>query len=248
MASLTCRLLPFAEVDGFHNMAADETMLESAMNGIASLRFYTWSVPTVSLGYFQPAAARDQDPLLAQLPFVRRPTGGDAIVHHWETTYALALPPGLQWQGKEPWPQRIHGIIVLALAKFGLTAGLLDSQSLRNRARPESTLCFQHVTACDVVSGESKIVGSAQRRRKGALLQHGSILMAKSPFAPALPGILELSGQALTVADVCSAVAAEFRKQTAWYVKPSDWTDEERRRTDELVECKYRQENWNRKR
>ena len=66
MEKLTCRLLPLAVADGPHNMAADEALLETALNGIASFRCYTWSEPTLSLGYFQPAAAHDQ----ATLPSV----------------------------------------------------------------------------------------------------------------------------------------------------------------------------------
>ena len=86
------RLLPFAEAGGAHNMAADETLLEAAGAGQASLRFYGWSAPTVSLGYFQPHNVHISDPLLANLPYVRRPTGGATLVHHHEMTYALALP------------------------------------------------------------------------------------------------------------------------------------------------------------
>jgi len=71
MSTPVCRLLPHVAADGPHNMAADEVLLESAAAGVASLRFYDWSEPTVSLGYFQPRGAR-----LAGLPYVRRPSGG----------------------------------------------------------------------------------------------------------------------------------------------------------------------------
>ena len=80
------RLLPFGSADGPTNMAADEALLECASAGVASLRFYTWTEATVSLGYFQPAAAREQVADLARLPWVRRSTGGAAIVHHHELT------------------------------------------------------------------------------------------------------------------------------------------------------------------
>src|SRR6516162_5517447 len=93
-----CRLLPYAVADGPHNMAADEVLLDAACAGLASLRFYGWFEPTVSLGYFQPHAAR-----LPGLPYVRRPSGGLMLVHHHEITYALALPAGAPWQGGESW-------------------------------------------------------------------------------------------------------------------------------------------------
>src|SRR5947199_97360 len=95
MSSLSCDLFPFLTADGPTQMAADDALLEgTATSGRPALRFYAWDPPTLSLGYFQPAADRLADPRLAALPFVRRPTGGGAIVHHHELTYALALPPG----------------------------------------------------------------------------------------------------------------------------------------------------------
>src|ERR1043166_1816340 len=82
------RLLPASGATGPTNMACDETLVHSAADGIASLRFYTWTTATVSLGYFQSHAVRLTDPLLANLPFVRRPSGGATLVHHHELTYA----------------------------------------------------------------------------------------------------------------------------------------------------------------
>src|SRR5262245_25975442 len=92
------RLLPWRIADGPWNMAADEALLMSAMNGVASLRFYGWSAPTLSLGYFQPHAPARAYPGLSGLAWVRRPSGGLALVHHFEVTYTLALPPGATWQ------------------------------------------------------------------------------------------------------------------------------------------------------
>src|SRR5262249_42325697 len=107
-------------------MAADEVLLESAALGVASLRFYRWTQAAVSLGYFQPAAARLADPLLAPLPFVRRLTGGQALVHHLEVTYALALPPhlthlpcGERGRGEgSSWLCRMHQIVAAAFRRL----------------------------------------------------------------------------------------------------------------------------------
>src|SRR5881227_917911 len=122
MAVPTCRLLPFEATDGPHQMAADEVLLAAAVEGVASLRFYAWDPPTLSLGYFQRADERLTDPQLAALPFVRRASGGGALVHHHEVTYALALPPGLPWQSGEPWPCQMHHVIQGALTGLGVTA------------------------------------------------------------------------------------------------------------------------------
>src|SRR5207249_11851098 len=67
-------------------------------------------------------------------------------------------------------------------------------------------LCFQHYTPGDLLVGSAKVVGSAQRRARSAFLQHGSILLARSPYAPALAGIRELTGRDLAIAEVCAAV------------------------------------------
>src|SRR4051812_24837067 len=104
------RLLPVAAADGPTNMAADEAMLESAAGrGLASLRFYTWTGPTVSLGYFQPSAGRETK--LAALPWVRRSTGGAAILHHRELTYSFALPATPDWKSADPWICRVHRLL-----------------------------------------------------------------------------------------------------------------------------------------
>ena len=118
MEAVTCRLLPYAVADGPHHMAADEVLLESAAAGVASLRLYGWATATASLGYFQPARLLGEDPLLAALPFVRRPSGGDTLVHHHEVTYALGLPAGTPWQGKEPWPRRMHAILQGRIGRY----------------------------------------------------------------------------------------------------------------------------------
>src|SRR5437763_13399975 len=85
--------------DGPAHMAADEALLDhAAATGRPALRFYAWDPPTLSLGYFQSAADRQPG-----LPYVRRPTGGGAIFHHCELTYALALPGELAASPGRPW-------------------------------------------------------------------------------------------------------------------------------------------------
>jgi lipoate-protein ligase A len=245
MTGIQCRLMPFASAPGPQNMAADEVLLESALAGVASLRFYGWSGPTLSLGYFQAERSRRLDELLASLPFVRRATGGDALVHHHEVTYALALPAGSPWQSSQPWLLRMHEIIRQALQELGVMAPLRSPAS-----DPPFTgvLCFQHITPGDLVIGSAKVVGSAQRRQRGALLQHGGILLARSPHAPELPGIRELSGKSPTEEEVANAVSEEFARQTNWPLVPAPWSDAEQQRIRQLVATKYMRETWNQKR
>src|SRR5262249_13363686 len=188
------RLLPLAVADGPTNMAADEALLESAAGlGVASLRFYAWSEPTLSLGYFQAATARSEVPNLNRLAWVRRSTGGAAIVHHDELTYAIALPPGVTWQPKgESWICRFHHVLQAVLADHGIRSRAVVC---REGKQLGEVLCFLHQTAGDVLIDGSKVAGSAQRKMRGALLQHSSILLGRSALAPQLPGIRELSGK-----------------------------------------------------
>jgi lipoate-protein ligase A len=245
MQSPAVRLLPYATADGPHNMAADEVLLESAAQGQASLRFYGWSEATLSLGYFQPERRRFDDERLAGLPFVRRPSGGDALVHHHELTYALAVPAGPPWQTRNSCGPCVHRILAAALDHFGIPARLHDAE---NPGPFTGVLCFQHLTPGDLLVGPHKIAGSAQRKQRGAWMQHGGILLAGSPYTPALPGVRELTGCGLSAVELSTAVVEEFVRATGWRLVPAEWTDQERQRVEKLAAEKYARDAWNRKR
>jgi lipoate-protein ligase A len=244
--SQTIRLLPFAGADGATNMAADEALLESAVRGVASLRFYTWNAPTLSLGYFQPASDRTADANLARLAWVRRSTGGAAIVHHHELTYALALPPGKEWVSPEHWICRFHHVVQRVLADRGVKTHAVvcgEEQKLG------PVVCFLHQTPGDLLIGGSKVAGSAQRKMRGALLQHGSILLRRSEFAPHLAGICDAPGAPqIAPEELAGALKAAFAADTGWTVALGDWTAEERERTAAIRAEKYANPEWNEKR
>jgi lipoate-protein ligase A len=241
----SCRLLPYAVADGPINMAGDEVLLESAQRGAASLRFYGWTEATLSLGYFQPEAIRRRDARISGLPFVRRPSGGAALVHDQEVTYALGLPSGAPWQTGESWLCRMHAIVTRAIRDLGVS---LSSCPSNDAERFAGLLCFQHLTAGDLLIGPAKVVGSAQRRQRGALMQHGSILLSASPFAPALPGIAELAGKVLEVPATCRAVAGRFAEATGLQLREDSWTPQEETRVSELAKTKYGDDTWSRRR
>ena len=242
--SQTIRLLPFAGADGATNMSADEAVLESAVKGVASLRFYTWTEPTLTLGYFQPAADRDAN--LSRLPWVRRSTGGAAIVHHHELTYALALPPGAEWVSREHWICRAHHIVRRVLAERGVESRAVicgEEQKLG------PVVCFLHQTPGDLLIGGSKVAGSAQRKMRGALLQHGSILLRRSEFVPSLAGICDAPGAPEFAPDVLAEVLTQaFATDTGWTLTPGAWTAEELERIPAIRTEKYANRDWNEKR
>jgi lipoate-protein ligase A len=240
-----CRLLPTESLDGASNMAADEVMLQSADRGIASLRFYTWSEPTLTLGYFQAAALRLAEPLLAHAAWVRRPSGGAAIMHDLELTYCLALPSGSPWQSRESWVCRFHHVVALALEKFSVSTRPVVCGEEKKLG---DFLCFLHQTPGDLLVGPAKIVGSAQRKLRGALMQHGSILLAQSPLTPSLPGISELTGRQIAIADLSGQILSQLRSNTGWQIEPDNWAAEDMNQKADCAREKYGTSAWNGKR
>lgn len=240
------RLLPFAGADGATNMSADGALLESAADGVASLRFYTWTEPTLSLGYFQHVSERASDANLACLAWVRRSTGGAAIVHHRELTYALALPPGKEWTSQEHWICRFHHIVQRVLADRGIKTHAVvcgEEQKLG------PVVCFLHQTPGDLLLNGSKVAGSAQRKMRGALLQHGSILLRRSEYAPHLAGICDAPGAPeIAPEELADALKVAFVAGTGWSVTPGDWTTKEQERVAAIRAEKYANSEWNEKR
>lgn len=187
------RLLIEAEPrSGAWNMAFDEALLEAAVDrGQVALRIYRWAEPTLSLGYFQRIAPADLPEPLRAVRHVRRLSGGGAILHDREWTYSCVVPKGHALAAKpELLYEEAHAALVRALAQRGVVA---RPRGTNDRAADRAFLCFRRGDERDLLIGAHKIVGSAQRRRRGAVLQHGSVLLRETPLAPAVPGIFDLS-------------------------------------------------------
>jgi lipoate-protein ligase A len=173
--------------DGPTNMAADECLAGDIPSEGARLRWYDWVSPTVSLGAFQEYGEWQRARCLAGLPVVRRPSGGGAILHGSDLTYAIAVDRG------HPAAERprllydaVHGAAVAVLAGIGLYAGRI---SVEDRTQSERFLCFHRRSEGDVVAGDCKVLGSAQRRHRRAVVQHGSLLIgAASDLVRDWPG------------------------------------------------------------
>ena len=176
------RWIPPACLEGACQMAVDELLLDAAVAGgevsRPVIRLYRWSRPTLSLGFHQ---SRIEPPWweLARegvIDMVRRPTGGRAVLHAGDLTYALIWPaPGLPrleaYRRACCWLQQAFADLGLPL-RFG-----------ERRPTAEQASCFALATPADLVHGDGgKRIGSAQLWRRGHLLQHGSIQLA--PPAP----------------------------------------------------------------
>jgi lipoate-protein ligase A len=243
MASVL-RLLPIASADGATNMARDEAMLESAAaGGVASLRFYTWTEPTLSLGYFQPSTARG---VLAPLAWVRRSTGGAGIVHHHELTYSFALPARPEWKSKQGWICRFHHLLRAVLASTGIESNLVVCGEEKKLGE---VLCFLDQTPGDLLIQGSKVAGSAQRKMRGALLQHGSILLRECEHAPQLKGINDFAGKGLFSPEVLAdLLARKFAADMGAILEPGEWTAAERAGIARIRAEKYAAADWNARR
>ena len=179
------------------NMAVDEALQKNATsNWPIVMRVYQWDRPTLSLGHFQRLEDRDSNPLLAELPWVRRKTGGGAIVHDLELTYSIVIPNRIDQPTKghsESLYRAIHLSLVENLRSLGWDAKLSESCTCKTNGSlvPEPFLCFLRRSPVDIVVNGDKIVGSAQRRSATGLLQHGSLLLRRSQSTPELCGLLD---------------------------------------------------------
>ncbi len=174
------RLVLTPPASGASNMALDQALLESASDQgfVPTLRFYRWAPPALSLGRFQPVEEIDLEGCAAEgIEVVRRPTGGKGILHLEDFTYSLVIPDG--------WglPRSVEAAYVVICA--GIIAALRElgvEASLQSRAdenyRLSGGACFAATTRADLVHAGRKLCGSAQVRRGGATLQHGSLFLS----------------------------------------------------------------------
>jgi lipoate-protein ligase A len=190
-------------------MAADVALLDEVAAGASpALRLYRWRTPAVSLGRFQPDDDVD-DEGCARLgvDVVRRPTGGKAILHGSDLTYAVAMPrPGGAAGSVDGVYCTVAGALVAGLGRLGVQAAIArgDAGAARGPA------CFTSMQGADLRVGNRKVCGSAQVRRggsvperpRGAVLQHGSLLLDRLPFDET--AVLRCNGD----------TAAELRRST----------------------------------
>jgi len=235
------RLLPDLHADGPTHMAADEALLAS--DGQTTLRLYWWSPPTVSLGYFQDhtAIASRLADLAQPPPLVRRITGGGAIWHEHEVTYALVGS-----LGADGLPERtaacyklLHGGIRAALRRRGAHLDLQTS-SVGDRRYADEPRCFASPATDDLVAVTGgKTLGSAARTRGNRVLIHGSLKLASNPWdGPTVAGCgLEPDAAAAALRDgIALALDATLEAGT--------WSAGELAERERIRAARYGDDGW----
>lgn len=162
---------------GAENMARDTALMERATaTGETVFSAYSWTAPTLSLGRNQTAKGRYNLEEIRRrgIDVVRRPTGGRALLHHHEITYSVTAPITDDESLRNSY-ERINRILIDGLDRLGVSATEADSG--QRTPQPGDLPCFAAPAEGELVTSGAKLVGSAQLRENGALLQHGSILI-----------------------------------------------------------------------
>lgn len=260
---------------GSANMALDQAVAEAVAAGETppTVRFYRWQPPAVSLGRHQPVSDVDIAAIDARgYGLVRRSTGGRAILHTDELTYAVAAPeaePRVVGGVMESY-LRLSNALVVGLQRLGLAG--VEKASGSVRVGPDvSAACFEVPSAYEIVAAGRKLLGSAQSRRAGYVLQHGSLplvgditrlvdVLALEPDAAArlkadLAQRATTLSTALGVAEdapvleynhLAHTFAEAFADELLLQLKPAPPTAKELRRTAELIRTRFADDAWTR--
>jgi len=180
---MTWRLIVDGDLPGARNMARDVAILEAVAAAASppTLRLYGWDPPCLTLGKHQGLEAADLVFCRANgVEVARRPTGGRALLHHLELTYAVVAP-----LGRGPLPSRLQEAyrlicagLVDACRALGIAAGLTGGEVKLRLPSPTCTIpCFEAPAEGEVVVAGRKLIGSAMRSHAGYILQHGAILL-----------------------------------------------------------------------
>ena len=248
-------------------MAVDEAIFEGVQRGgQPALRLYSWEPACLSLGYAQPFGDVDLDALNQRgWQVVRRVTGGRAILHGDELTYSVMAPDGEPRVAGDLLAsyRRISGALLLAVNKLQVAAEAKNAEKADSPR--EQPVCFEAPSSYEILAGGKKLIGSAQARRKGGVLQHGTL-----PLFGDLKRIVEvlhfrdraerqqagerLMAQATTVEDAtgrrvswesaAQAFVDAFQEQLHIQFVEGGLSEGELERVGELVRTKYSQEAW----
>jgi lipoyl(octanoyl) transferase len=266
----TWRLIRSPSGQGAWNMAVDEAILEACGRGesLPTLRLYSWEPACLSLGYAQPVNDVDLNALHRHgWDLVRRPTGGRAILHTDELTYAVIGPqhePRLSGGVLESY-QVLSKALLDALHRLSIPAQAQEKPVSSPGVDLKGPVCFEVPSNYEITVDDKKLIGSAQARRKGAVLQHGSFplfgdlrriidvlsfpdeVSAKQAAArlhERATTAEEILGQPLGWGTAVEAFSEAFRAALNLDLLPGVLSADEQIRTEELIEKKYAHPEW----
>jgi lipoate-protein ligase A len=264
------RFIPYKRLNAFENMAIDEAIFrENQLRDAApTVRFYSWSPPSVSLGYFQ-ETSKEIDVAECRryhIDIVRRPTGGKAVLHEHDLTYAVIakdnnpfFPPDILGTYRV-----ISGCIADALSEFGIEAEMAgDGRASQDELLTAS--CFSSPSRYELLVKKRKICGSAQVRSRGVFLQHGSILLDFDPIKTctvllsshgdrerhvkqlqqSVTSVYEHIGPTVSVEMICHALKKNFEKRLGIELVQEEMSPEEEVLKARLMRDKYLNNKWN---
>lgn len=250
------RLLVDSPRPGGWNMAVDEALMKSVGGELDSvpelpvLRLYQWEQPTLSLGYFQQHADREGHLSSRAIALVRRNSGGGAIVHDHELTYSLTIPQSLvgtssRFRESTELYSVMHETLIQALAELGIEATRIE---VLQKELEGNFLCFQRRAPNDVVVRGNKVCGSAQRKKHGAISQHGSIILKTSDHAPEISGIGDLEGRELHVSQLVERWIPCIVSRLEVETELSQLAETENSESQKVQKEKFDTLAWNRRR
>ena len=258
-----------------YNMALDEALLDLHSQGEIPpvIRFYEWNPATLSIGYFQ-SAGKDIDLEVIReqkLGFVRRPTGGRAVLHESELTYSIIVSeqyPDMPISVTDAYRVLSEGLL-RGFQNLGLDAyfSIPDTEEKQqDLKKPKSAVCFDAPSWYELVVEGKKVAGSAQTRQKGVILQHGAILLdldvekllsvfkfsspeAKEKMRQKLPekavAINRLTDKEITISQCIIAFKEGFEEALEIELVPYELTEEQLQYVKKLEETKYLTDEWN---
>ncbi len=266
----TWRLIRDEPLPAAQNMARDEALLDAHAAGDSPpvLRLYRWNPGAISIGYFQSfgrevneAACRDRG-----FEWVRRITGGRAVLHHCELTYGVVISEEMLPGSVMDTYRVISRGLMAGLRRLGLEAELSDAPPPTRKSLARlSAACFDSTTPSEVTVAGKKVVGSAQGRARGVILQHGSIPLALDREAvvdclnlgekrDAVLRVLErkaasvgeLLGREIEFEELAETLYRGFAEHLGMDFEETPYTAGELENAERLAAEKYATEKWNR--
>ena len=268
VSSSNWRLILSDPTSGPMNMALDEAILEAVRNDQVppTLRFYSWNPPCLSLGYAQPVDDADRS-AIKELGWdlVRRPTGGKAILHTDEITYSISASadhPVFEGGVLSSY-KRISLALIAGLERLGMEPELNVARPLEPSS--ENPVCFQNPGAFEIAVAGKKLVGSAQLRRSGAVLQHGSLPIqgelgriclalrypdehdrkqAMEQVSHHATTIKQVMGESPAWSEMAEHLTAGFEQTLQLNLSRLDPSQQEISRSHEILEKRYSHPDW----